>query len=42
MLMVTGPGSQAAGIAMAFKLLASAQHRWRKVRAPHLVVKVEV
>ena len=35
-----GPGSRAAGIAMAFKLLESAQHRWRKVRAPHLVAKV--
>lgn len=35
-----GPGSRAAGIAMAFKLLESAQHRWRKIRAPHLVAKV--
>lgn len=35
-----GPGSRPAGIAMAFKLLESAQHRWRKIRAPHLVAKV--
>lgn len=33
----TGPGSRAAGIAMAFKLIESAQHRWRAVNAPHLV-----
>jgi hypothetical protein len=32
-----GPGSRAAGIAMAFKLIESAQHRWRSVNAPHLV-----
>jgi putative transposase len=32
-----GPGSRAAGIAMAFKLIESAQHRWRAVNAPHLV-----
>jgi putative transposase len=35
-----GPGSRAAGIAMAFKLLASAQARWRAVNAPHLVALV--
>ena len=35
-----GPGSRPAGIAMAFKLLESAQRRWRKIRAPHLVAKV--
>ena len=35
-----GPGSRAAGIAMAFKLIDSAQHRWRAIRAPHLVAKV--
>jgi putative transposase len=35
-----GPGSRAAGIAMAFKLLESAQHRWRAVNAPHLVALV--
>ncbi len=32
-----GPGSRAAGIAMAFKLIESAQTRWRCVNAPHLV-----
>ena len=35
-----GPGSRAAGIAMAFKLLQSAQTRWRAVNAPHLVALV--
>lgn len=35
-----GPGSKAAGIAMAFKLLESAQARWRCVNAPHLVALV--
>jgi len=35
-----GPGSRAAGVAMAFKLLESAQHRWRAVNAPHLVALV--
>jgi transposase-like protein len=32
-----GPGSRAAGVAMAFKLVESAQARWRAVNAPHLV-----
>jgi transposase-like protein len=32
-----GAGSRAAGLAMAFKLVSSAQRRWRKVNAPHLV-----
>ena len=32
-----GPGSRAAGIAMAFKLIESAQTRWRAVNAPHLL-----
>ena len=32
-----GPGSRATGIAMAFKLIESAQGRWRAVNAPHLV-----
>ncbi len=32
-----GPGSRAAGVAMAFKLIESAQTRWRAVNAPHLV-----
>jgi putative transposase len=35
-----GPGSRAAGIAMAFKLIESAQTRWRTVNAPHLVALV--
>jgi len=35
-----GPGSRAAGIAMAFKLIEAAQHRWRMVNAPHLVALV--
>ena len=35
-----GPGSRAAGIAMAFKLLQAAQARWRAVNAPHLVALV--
>ena len=34
-----GPGSRAAGVAMAFKLIESAQSRWL-VNAPHLVVLV--
>lgn len=35
-----GPGSPAAGIAMAFKLIEAAQARWRAVDAPHLVALV--
>ena len=35
-----GPGSRAAGVAMAFKLIESAQDRWRAVNAPHLVALV--
>ena len=35
-----GPGSRAAGIAMAFKLIQAAQARWRAVNAPHLVALV--
>ena len=35
-----GPGSQSAGLAMAFKLIEAAQHRWRAVNAPHLVALV--
>jgi putative transposase len=35
-----GPGSRAAGIAMAFKLIESAQSRWRAVNAPHLIALV--
>jgi len=37
-----GPGSRAAGIAMAFKLMESAQTRWRAVNAPHLLPLVRV
>jgi putative transposase len=32
-----GAGSRRAGLAMAFKLIESAQGRWRKINAPHLV-----
>jgi hypothetical protein len=35
-----GPGSRVAGLAMAFKLIESAQIRWRAVNAPHLVTLV--
>ncbi len=35
-----GPGSKAAGLAMAFKLIEAAQDRWRSVNAPHLVALV--
>jgi transposase-like protein len=35
-----GPGSRAAGLAMAYKLIESAQSRWRMVNAPHLVALV--
>jgi len=35
-----GPGSKAAELAMAFKLIMAAQDRWRAVNAPHLVALV--
>ncbi|GAB2442914.1 IS256 family transposase [Nocardia tengchongensis] len=35
-----GPGSRAAGITMVFKLIESAQARWRAANAPHLVALV--
>jgi transposase-like protein len=35
-----GPGSRTAGLAMAFKLIESAQSRWRAVNAPHFVALV--
>ena len=35
-----GPGSRDAGLAMAFKLIESAQDHWRMVNAPHLVALV--
>jgi transposase-like protein len=35
-----GPGSRAAGLAMAFKLIDAAQDRWRAVNGPHLVALV--
>ena len=35
-----GAGSKAAGLAMACKLIESAQRRWRLVNAPHLVALV--
>ena len=34
------PGSKAAGLAMAFKLIEAAHARWRAVNAPHLVALV--
>jgi hypothetical protein len=37
---LAGPGSRAAGIAMAYKLIEAAQARWRVVNAPHLVALV--
>ena len=38
--MTKGPGTKAAGLAMAFKLLEAAQDRWRAVNGPHLVALV--
>ena len=38
--MTKGAGSRAAGLAMVFKLIESAQVRWRAVNAPHLVALV--
>ncbi|MEU2133964.1 IS256 family transposase [Streptomyces sp. NPDC018352] len=35
-----GAGSRAAALAMVFKLVESAQTRWRAVNAPHLVARV--
>jgi putative transposase len=35
-----GPGSRAAGLAMAFKLIEAAQDRWRAVNGSHLVALV--
>jgi putative transposase len=35
-----GPGSGAADLPMAYKLIESAQTRWRAVNAPHLVALV--
>lgn len=35
-----GPGSRAAGLAMAYKLIDAAQARWRSINAPHLVALV--
>jgi len=35
-----GPGSRAAGLAMAFKLIESAEARWRAVSGAHLVALV--
>ena len=35
-----GPGSRAAGLAMALKLIQAAQDRWRAVNGPHLVALV--
>jgi transposase-like protein len=35
-----GPGSRVARIAMAYKLIETAQSRWRAINAPHLVALV--
>lgn len=35
-----GPGSRAAGLAMAFKLIEAAQDRWQVINGAHLVAKV--
>jgi len=35
-----GAGSRAAALAVTFKLIESAQSRWRAVNAPHLVALV--
>jgi putative transposase len=35
-----GPGSRAAGLAMAFKLIDAAQDRWRAANGPHRVALV--
>jgi len=35
-----GSGSRKAGLAMAFKLILSAEQRWRRINAPHLVAAV--
>jgi len=35
-----GPGSRAAGLAMAFKLIEAAEDRWRSVNGAHLVALV--
>ena len=35
-----GPRSRAASVAMAFKLIESAQTRWRAINDPHLVARV--
>jgi hypothetical protein len=35
-----GPGSRAAGLAMAFELIEAADSRWRAVNGPHLVALV--
>jgi putative transposase len=35
-----GPGSRAAGLAMAFKLIESAEERWRAINGPKLVAYV--
>jgi len=35
-----GPGSRAAGLAMAYKLMDAAQHRWRRINGHELVALV--
>jgi transposase-like protein len=36
-----GAGSRKAGLAMAYKLITTAQRRWRKINAPHLLEQVQ-
>jgi putative transposase len=36
-----GAGSRKAGLAMAYKLITTAQRRWRKINAPHLLERVQ-
>ena len=35
-----GAGSRAKGLTMAFKLLAMAEKRWRRIRSPQLVASL--
>jgi hypothetical protein len=37
----SGPGSRAAGLAMAFTFIKAAQNHWHAVNAPHLVALVQ-
>jgi len=35
-----GPGSRAAGLAMAYKLIGTAADGWRRINSPHLAALV--